>query len=707
MLLPTLSILLAFQNCAGPAFQAQSGTAFCVSNLADASCNHAKAVDCVFNGQTLTDGQTIIAYLNSTAAYGTSCQSQKRTCSGGVLSGNYNFSTCAVAAAKSCLFNGLTIASGSSVTAYLSSSAAAGENCQSQTRVCNDGALSGQYAYGACQNQVYSSCLFNGVTIAHGQTVTAYLASQVPYGQSCHAQQRTCYNGSLSGSGDFGACAMGAPASCLFNGQTIPSGQNIQGYAQSTVPYGSTCAANSRTCNNGVLSGSGDFASCSVGQPAACIVNGQTIPSGGSIQLYFNPVDPVCASQTRSCNNGVLSGTASFSSCQIYNPSVLDTILLPGSKTQYYALRSQSTGQFVTLANDTSLIATGGMHPSSAVLFKVTRVGGDGIALTAPNGKLVSASNSGAGSLMANQSQIGSAETFHATDMGTGYISLTSDLNKQIVTTNNGSAPLIANRSTAAAWEALALMPVIDMQQVLTAFADRHPNQAKQRSFRDQHSGVDWVHNAIVYERRTVPTANFGQPGIWNQLTVAQVGDADHAPYTINDWYYMDDNFVGFHGTLPDDPSQWTIWSPQIHVAARFVTPDMDGWFFDGSYDNASGITPTPTAGWCPFPDVAHAGNQGCFKNVIHFTLIDTQGAIGSRWVITSGGDPSQTGDMPLETWTYDLGPSAGVYDPEFSAIGYQQRRMFQDYNSWTTERYGTVIDYTTAPTCRDHFFCY
>ena len=59
--------------------------------------------------------------------------------------------------AGSCTFNGKTIASGSSVTAYLASSVPSGQSCQSQTRTCSSGTLSGTYAYASCSVQAASS----------------------------------------------------------------------------------------------------------------------------------------------------------------------------------------------------------------------------------------------------------------------------------------------------------------------------------------------------------------------------------------------------------------------------------------------------------------------------------------------------------------------------------------------------------------------
>jgi hypothetical protein len=61
-----------------------------------------------------------------------------------------------VGGTTSCTFGGKTIASGSSVTAYLASSVPSGQACQSQTRTCSNGTLSGTYGYASCSVQVAS-----------------------------------------------------------------------------------------------------------------------------------------------------------------------------------------------------------------------------------------------------------------------------------------------------------------------------------------------------------------------------------------------------------------------------------------------------------------------------------------------------------------------------------------------------------------------
>ena len=65
--------------------------------------------------------------------------------------------TCSTPAAQSCTFNGQTIASGSSVTAYQASSVAAGQTCAAQTRTCQNGSLSGSYTNASCTVQSGSS----------------------------------------------------------------------------------------------------------------------------------------------------------------------------------------------------------------------------------------------------------------------------------------------------------------------------------------------------------------------------------------------------------------------------------------------------------------------------------------------------------------------------------------------------------------------
>src|SRR4051812_38727656 len=88
-----------------------------------------------------------------------------------------------------------------------------------------------------------------------------------------------------------------------------------------------------------------------------------------------------------------------------------------------------------------------------------------------------------------------------------------------------------------------SVMPVIDMAQVVTAFADRHPGMCKKRTYHTDNSGLGWVHTAEVHERRPDHS-----PGM-NQVVVSFLSDGDGAiKYEITDWYMLDGDRVGIAG---------------------------------------------------------------------------------------------------------------------------------------------------------------
>ena len=131
------------------------------------------------------------------------------------VSGGTPVQTAQVVTAAACSFNGATIESGLNVTAYLANSVPAGSTCTSQLRNCSNGILSGSYTYSSCTVQAAASqsCTFNGATIQSGSSVTAYLANSVPSGSTCTSQSRTCSNGTLSGSYTYSACTVAAAPS--------------------------------------------------------------------------------------------------------------------------------------------------------------------------------------------------------------------------------------------------------------------------------------------------------------------------------------------------------------------------------------------------------------------------------------------------------------------------------------------------------------
>jgi hypothetical protein len=111
------------------------------------------------------------------------------------------------------------------------------------------------------------NCEFNGATVLHGASVSAYQSAQVAFGQTCSSQARTCDNGVLSGSFASASCSVSAPQTCSFNGRVIGHGDTVTAYASATVPAGQVCQTQVRTCSDGQLSGSATFESCVVSQP--------------------------------------------------------------------------------------------------------------------------------------------------------------------------------------------------------------------------------------------------------------------------------------------------------------------------------------------------------------------------------------------------------------------------------------------------------
>ena len=165
------------------------------------------AQNCSFNGETVNDGYSVTAYQAASVAYGSSCTSESRNCSNGSLSGSYSFGSCSVQSPATCSFNGQTIAHGASLTAYQVNSVAYGEECSSETRNCSNGTLGGTYSNSSCSVAAAAGCSFGGQTVYHGSSITAYLSDSVAYGQTCATQTRSCSNGTLSGTYLYGACS--------------------------------------------------------------------------------------------------------------------------------------------------------------------------------------------------------------------------------------------------------------------------------------------------------------------------------------------------------------------------------------------------------------------------------------------------------------------------------------------------------------------
>lgn len=306
--------------------------------IAVSGCDRLPA-NCTFNGQTVLHGQSVRAYKTATVPDGQSCQSQNRTCNDGTLSGSYTYDSCTVDPPVctgthytyhpvACSKGNLT---GSGKITVRVDTDCDGNNVAGSgywtdvTGCCKPGALNTQTfshdssSFPGCDAPI-ANCTFNGQTVLHGASVTGYQTATVPFGSTCNSQSRTCNNGTLSGSYAYASCSVGPATSCTTPwGATVAHGNNVTAYQTSSVAYGSTCTSQSRTCNNGTLSGSYANKTCTVSPPANCFLNGQTILHGGTVRAYNTNLAQYpnqCGSGTvRTCTNGTLSGSGNYTSC--------------------------------------------------------------------------------------------------------------------------------------------------------------------------------------------------------------------------------------------------------------------------------------------------------------------------------------------------------------------------------------------------------
>ena len=111
-------------------------------------------------GVIVDDGSSFRAYRTSSVPNGETCDSEMRQCVGGALTGSYTHRTCTIGDPpdeppvddpEACnLPWGGTIAHGGNVTAYENSSVASTATCNDESRVCNDGDLSGSFTHQSC-----------------------------------------------------------------------------------------------------------------------------------------------------------------------------------------------------------------------------------------------------------------------------------------------------------------------------------------------------------------------------------------------------------------------------------------------------------------------------------------------------------------------------------------------------------------------------
>ena len=131
------------------------------------------------------------------------------------------------------------------------------------------------------------STAFNGTTLASGSYVIAYQAATIPAGSQCVYQPRSCNNGTLSGSYQFSSCVTlpDSNMSCVPD----PGSPQTQTLSCPTGQTGFITQMRTSSCPGPAWSGwttSGNTCVTAGGQSssqASCSWNGQTIASGGSV----------------------------------------------------------------------------------------------------------------------------------------------------------------------------------------------------------------------------------------------------------------------------------------------------------------------------------------------------------------------------------------------------------------------------------------
>jgi hypothetical protein len=276
------------------------------------SCTTANQ-SCTLSGITKQHNETATFYRSTTAPFGQECLSQVRTCSNGSFTGDtsYQYASCTVAQPLSCtLPTGGTLAHGQEITTT------GGGTCGwSETYRCTNGVLAVSRTttscavtyswymeeWGQCVNGTQTrvvqcksnagtvvansyctgappaisqacttnlSCTLSGVTRAHGTSAAFYNSETVPYGQSCLSQQRTCSNGSFTGDTSYvyARCVAASPLHCTFNGAVVEHGAPVTAYDVTAVLAGQSCQshAQTRTCQNGFLTGEYPYSYCYV-----------------------------------------------------------------------------------------------------------------------------------------------------------------------------------------------------------------------------------------------------------------------------------------------------------------------------------------------------------------------------------------------------------------------------------------------------------
>lgn len=174
------------------------------------------------------------------------------------------------------------------------------------------------------------SCLTEwGASVADGDSTTGNISKYVTSGNVCPEDvTRVCTDGALSEpAAIYNSCSVLETGECIapWGSDFIANNSSITGYTTSSVPYGSSCTSDTLTCTDGVISGSAPYKTCTVQPGLSCqspwlsgpdVTDTHTVDAYSEATVAYGSTCP--AKTTYTCNNGT------------YTPS-----LTPYTKFQY------------------------------------------------------------------------------------------------------------------------------------------------------------------------------------------------------------------------------------------------------------------------------------------------------------------------------------------------------------------------------------
>jgi hypothetical protein len=239
---------------------------------------------------------------------------------------------------------------------------------------------------------------------------------------------------------------------------------------------------------------------------------------------------------------------------------------------------------------------------------------------------------------------------------------INSNPNSQTSTTANPVVEIKLN-----SWDG-----VINMNGVISAFARRHPNESKQRVFYYTSAKNPPAHDDLFTERM-----------VGSNMTNAFRDEASQI------WVYnmLRDvgGIVGFIGAFVMKKDATATWWESVNplVGNSITKSDLGkSWSMQVKTYLQNGENGIKT----------FAGEGILASKIEEFGVKDFGGNIGKRWYVAVATDISVTPNLTKEWGYFDLGPSDGVYDPEYGMIEYKQTNYPDDPNAVTDEIFSMVV---------------